>query len=227
MKNYLRLLLILIPVAILMLTACGAKQPVVTVSPAAVPNSLVTIEAAAEDIIDFAPSGNWDKIGVDVTDIENAWKSYQSQASQDGAPQEIQDKMTSALSDLETAAASKDASATMQGSNDVSAAVVELFALYTPKVPTDIGRLDVLERQVILDVAAKDYSAATKSLAKTKSVWEEVKPSVLEHNGKDVAAQFEASLTTQESALKAKDDAALTNEARNGLEIVDTLEGLY
>ena len=227
MKNYLRLLLILIPVAILMLTACGAKQPVVTVSPAAVPNSLVTIEAAAEDIIDFAPSGNWDKIGVDVTDIENAWKSYQPQASQDGASKEIQDAMRSALADLETASASKDASATMQGSNDVSAAVVELFALYTPKVPADIGRLDVLERQVILDVAAKDYSAATKSLAKTKSVWEEVKPSVLEHNGKDVAAQFEASLTTQESALKAKDDAALTNEARNGLEIVDTLEGLY
>ena len=227
MKNYLRLLLILIPVAILMLTACGAKQPVVTVNPAAVPNSLVTIEAAAEDIIDFAPSGNWDKIGVDVTDIENAWKSYQPQASQDGAPQEIQDKMTSALSDLETAAASKDASATMQGSNDVSAAVVELFALYTPKVPADIGRLDVLERQVILDVAAKDYSAATKSLAKTKSVWEEVKPSVLEHNGKDVASQFEASLTAQESALTAKDDATLTNEARNGLEIVDALEGLY
>src|SRR4030095_16169083 len=171
MKNYLRLLLILIPVAILMLIACGEKQRVVTVSPAAVPNSLVTIEAAAEDIIDFAPSGNWDKIGVDVTDIENAWKSYQSQASQDGAPQEIQDKMTSALSDLETAAASKDASATMQGSNDVSAAVVELFALYTPKVPTDIGRLDVLERQVILDVAAKDYSAATKDLSKTLYVW--------------------------------------------------------
>lgn len=223
MKNYWRLRLILIP--ILVLTACAAK-PVATPT-GVLPNSLVTIEAAAEDIIDLAPSGDWDKINADVTDIENAWKSYQPQVDQAGASKEIQDAMSSALADLKTASASKDATATMQGSNDVSAAVVELFALYTPKVPADIGRLDVLERQVILDVAAKDYSAATKSLAKTKSVWEEVKPSVLEHNGKEVAAQFEASLTAEESALKAKDDATLTNEARNGLEIVDTLEGLY
>jgi hypothetical protein len=225
MKNYSQLLLLVISVAIFTLTACGTKQP--TVTPGTVPNSLVTIEAAAEDIIDFAPSGNWDKIKVDVTDIENAWKSYQPQADQAGVSQEIQDAMNSALAELETASASKDASATMQGSNDVSAAVVELFALYSPKVPADIGRLDVLERQVILDVAAKDYSAAETSLAKTKSVWEEVKPLVLEHNGKDVAAQFEASLTAQESALKAKDDAVLTNEARDGLEIVDALEQLY
>jgi len=219
--------MISIPVAILMLTACGAKPVSTPASTGAVPNSLVTIEAAAEDIIDFAPSGDWDKINNDVTDIANAWKSYQPQASKDGASQEIQDAMTSALSDLGTASAAEDASATMQGSNDVSAAVVELFALYGPKVPADIGRLDVLERQVILDVAAKDYSAAMTSLATTKSVWEEVKPTVLEHNGKDVAAQFEASLTAQESALNAKDDATLTKEARDGLEIVDALEQLY
>ena len=223
MKNYWRLLLILIP--ILVLTACAAK-PVATPT-GALPNSLVTIEAAAEDIIDLAPSGDWDKISADVTDIENAWKTYQPQAEKDNASQDIQGAMNSALSELEAAAASKDAATTMQGSNNVSAAVVELFALYTPKVPADIGRLDVLERQVILDVAAKDYSAATISLSKTMSVWREVRPSVLEHNGKDVAAQFEASLEIQAVAVDSKNDTQLTNEARNGLEIVDALERLY
>lgn len=207
------------------LTACGAKP--VSNPAGVVPNSLQTIEAAAEDIIDFAPSGRWDQIGGDVTDIANAWKSYQPQAGKDGASQEIQDAMKSAIEKLQTASVAKDAAVTMQGSNDVSAAVVELFALYNPKVPPDIGRLDVLERQVILDIAAKDYSAAGTSLAKTKSVWEEVKPSVLEHDGKDVAAQFEASLATQESALSNRVDGALTNEAKNGLEIVDELEQLY
>ncbi len=229
MKNYLRFLPIVISFVLLLLTACGAK-PISTpasVSTGVVPNSLVTIEAAAEDIIDFAPSGDWDKINKDVTDISNAWEAYQPQASKDGASQEIQEAMISALADLQAAAASKDASATMQGSNDVSAAVVELFALYGPKVPADIGRLDVLERQVILDVAAKDYAAATKSLSKTMSVWREVKPSVLEHNGKDVAAQFDASLEIQAVAVDSKNDEQLTNEARNGLEIVDALEGLY
>jgi hypothetical protein len=115
----------------------------------------------------------------------------------------------------------------MQASNNVSAAVVELYALYNPKIPVDIGRLDVLERQVILDVAAKNYSSAESNLAKAKSAWENVKASALQHNGKEVADQFEASLTAQASALAAKNDAALTKEARDALEIVDALERLY
>jgi hypothetical protein len=224
MKNHIRPLVWLTLVVIILLTACGVKTPS---NPGVVPNSLQTIEAGAEDIIDFAPSGNWDRIGTDVADIEGAWKSYQPQAGNDGASQEIQDAMTSALSRLETASSAKDSTSTMQASNDVSGAVVELFALYNPTIPADIGRLDVLERQIILDVAANDYSAAMTSLANTKSDWEKVKPSVLEHNGQEVAVEFEASLTQQESALDTKDEAALTSEAKNALEIVDALEELY
>jgi hypothetical protein len=222
-----RISLISTLLAIIVLNACGAKPVSTPASNGAVPNSLVAIEAAAEDIIDFAPSGGWDKINKDVTDIADAWKSYQTQASQAGASQELQDAMTSAIEKLQTASTAKDPDTTMQASNDVSAAVVEMFALYNPKVPADIGRLDVLERQVILDVAAKDYSAATKSLAKTMSVWKEVKPLVLEHNGKDVAEEFDASLAIQESALNDKVDSVLTSEARNALEIVDEMERLY
>ena len=224
MKSRIQLSVFLLIVSIL-IHACGAEQP--EVQPGAVPDTLQTIEAAAEDIIDFAPSGDWDKISADVTDIENAWKSYRPQAGKDGASPAIQAAMTSALSELQAAVPAKDPAAIMQASNNTSAAVVELFALYNPKVPADIGRLDVLERQVILDVAAKDYTAAEATLARTKSVWEAVKPSVSKHNGKSVAAEFEASLPTQESALNDKDGAALTSEAQNGLEIVDQMEQLY
>ena len=224
MKNHIRPLIWLMLIAVILLPACGAKTPS---NPGVVPNSLQTIEADAEDIIDFAPGGNWDRIGTDVTDIENAWKSYQPQAGNDGASQEIQDAMASSLSQLETASTAKDSAGTMQASNDISAAVVELFALYGPAIPADIGRLDVLERQVILDIAANDYSAAMTSLANAKSDWEKVKSSVLEHGGQEVAAEFEFSLATQESALDAKDQAALTSEAKNALEIVDALEELY
>ena len=234
MKILIKSLLLMI-IAIFILAACGGKELEATEAPEAseanesgpMPTSLQTIEAAAEDIIDLAPSGNWDKIDTDVTDIDSAWKTYQPQADEAGASQEIQAAMSSALAELQTTSAAKDSAATMQASNNVSAAVVELFALYDPKVPADIGRLDVLERQVILDVAGHDYSAAMMSLAHTKSVWEEVKPSVLEHKGKDVAAEFEASLAAQESELNAKDNDALTNDAKNGLEIVDALELLY
>ena len=43
--------------------------------------------------------------------------------------------MTSALDHLQTASQAKDAATTLQASNDVSAAVINLFALYNPKIP--------------------------------------------------------------------------------------------
>lgn len=225
MKKRIQILVLLMLVAVTALSACGGK-PAVTKT-GVVPDSLQTIEGAAEDIIDFAASGNWDKINADVTSIADSWKVYQPQAGKDGAQQATQDALSSALAKLQTASAAKDAAGTMQSANDLSAAVIELFAVYNPKVPADIGRLDVWERQVVLDVAANNYDAAAASLAKVKSVWESVKPSVLEHNGKDVAAQFDTSIATQEQALTAKDGATLTSEAKNGLEIVDALEKLY
>ena len=238
MKRGICLIVMLLIASTSLLSACGG-QPIQLVTPTPpsaspmnpgtgiVPNDLQTIEASAEDIIDLTPSGNWDKISADVTNIATAWKAYQPLAGKVGASQQLQDAISSALTQLQAATTSKDSAATMQASNNISAAVVEMFALYNPKIPADIGRLDVIERQVILDVAKQDYSAAETNLAKAKSTWENVKASALALNGKDVADQFEASLTAQASALAAKNSEALTKEARNALEIVDSLEQLY
>lgn len=223
MKNWFIVSLLIVS---FLLAACGAQPANIPIT-GTIPNDLQTIEAAAEDIIDLAPNGNWDKITTDVTNMANSWKTYQPLAGSAGVSQELQEAMTSALTELQAASAAQDSAATMQASNDVSATVVEIFALYKPKLPADIGRLDVIGRQVILDVTAQDFSAAEASLARAKSTWESVKSSVLEHNGKAVADKFEASLDTLTSALAAKDAAALTSEARNLLEIVDELERLY
>jgi hypothetical protein len=223
MKNWFIVTLLIVS---FLLAACGAQPANIPIT-GTVPNDLQTIEAAAEDIIDLAPNGNWDKISTDVTNMAKAWKAYQPLAGNAGTSQELQEAMTSALTELQAASAAQDPAATMQASNDVSAAVVEMFALYKPKLPADIGRLDVIGRQIILDVTAQDFSAAEASLARAKSTWESVKSSVLEHNGKAVAEKFEASLDTLTSALAAKDAATLTSEARNLLEIVDELERLY
>jgi hypothetical protein len=187
----------------------------------------MTVEAQAEDIIDFVPGGNWSKVNADISTIEKAWSAYQPQAAKDGATQDMQASFSQALSRLKSASTSQDALGTLQAANDLSAAVVDLFDLYQSVVPTEIGRLDVLERQIILDIEKQDSGAANATLAKIKTVWEQVKPSVLSHDGKDEAAQFDQSLATQAQALEAKDATALTSEARNGLEIVDALEQVY
>jgi len=187
----------------------------------------MTIEGQAEDIIDVVPNADWSGVNADISTIEAAWTGYQSQAAKDGAPQALQDSFAQALARLKSSSNAKDAAGTLQAANDLSAATVELFDLYHPVIPTDIGRLDILERQIILDVASQNFTAATDTLASINRVWEGVRPSVLAHDGKSVAEQFDQSLATQAEALKAKDTAALTDEAKNGLELVDDLERIY
>ena len=224
MKYLARLFMPLALITILSLTACGGTSPIST---GAVPDSLQTIEAAAEDIIDNVPSQNWDKVNTDVNAMVDAWEEFEAQAGNAEVSQELKDAMTAALEQLQIASQAQDAAATLQASNDVSAAVVELFARYATQIPADISRLDVLERQVILDVSAQDYATALTTFNTIKSTWEKVKPSVMEHNGEEVIAEFEASLATQASALEAQDAAALTNEAKLALELVDALENLF
>ncbi|HET9221268.1 MAG TPA: hypothetical protein VFO07_02130 [Roseiflexaceae bacterium] len=213
----------------LWLAGCGGSGPAATNAPASdgVPRTLHMIESSAEDIIDLAPNGSWEQVAVKVTTMNEAWQVYQPQAATAGASQAHQDALASALARVQAASTAKDAPVIRQAANDMGAAVLDLFALYNPRTPADIGRLDVFERQVVLDVAANDLTAAAASYAKTKAVWERVKPSVLTHNGQQVADKFEASLAKQAAALQAKDLLVLTAEANNGLEIVDELEKLY
>jgi hypothetical protein len=121
----------------------------------------------------------------------------------------------------------KKAAGTMQAANDLSAAVADLFTVYHPATPADLGRLDVLERQVALDVAANDFRAAADSLAKANAVWARLKGVILAHNGSDTATQFENRLTAQRTALDQKNASALATEASKSLELVDALEQLF
>ncbi len=195
--------------------------------PGTVPEPLSTIEAQAEDITDVVPGGSWKTVAADVAGITKAWQAHRAQAADDHAPQPFQEALTAALDRLQKTSAAKQSAGTMQAANDLSAAVVDLFTVYHPTLPTDVGWLDVLERQVVLDVAANDFTAAADSLAKANAVWARLKPVVLAHNGSDTAAQFENSLTNQQAALSKEDASALTTEAENGLALVDVLEKLF
>jgi hypothetical protein len=196
-------------------------------APRVVPGSLQTIEAQAEAIIDAAPGGNRATVTGDVAAIAEAWKAYQVQAAADGAPQVFQEALASAFDHLQQASSANDVIETLQAANDLSAAVIDLFGVYHPAMPADIGRLDVLERQVVLDISSNDFAAAAHSLAKVDAIWARLKPSILEHNGAEAATQLDASLAAQRAAWKGKDRSGLTADAKNGLEIVDALEELY
>jgi hypothetical protein len=221
-------------------SASGASLPNIPDAPAAaataapkggiVSPELLNVEVQVEDILDVLLSDDWETANEDIAKIDKAWASYQKQALKDGASQSTLDDFTEMLAEIKTVAEAKDVAKTMQAANDLSAIIVDLYDVYKPATPTDLGRLDVLERQVVLDLDIKDFAAAEKTLAQISTIWERVKPTVLSQNpqkSKAVAEQFDESLTTQAELLKKRDLEGVQDEARNSLEIVDALERLY
>jgi len=196
-------------------------------TPGTVPDPLSTIEIQVEDILDVVPGGSWEKVTADVTAISEAWQAYQTQAASDKVPQPFQEALTAALDGLQKSAAAKKAADILQAANDLSAAVADLYTVYHPARPADLGRLDMLERQVALDVAADDFEAAADSLAKANAIWARLKPLIVAHKGSDAASQVENSLSVQQKALEQEDAKALTGEANKALALVDVLEKLF
>lgn len=193
-----------------------------------IPDPILEIEVQAEDIFDAVPGNKWDEIAANAAAVDKIWQAYEKQATADHVPLPFQEALKAAYDRLQKAAAAKDAVATRQAANDLSAATMDIYTVFGPSVPVDIGRLDVLERQVVLDASAGDFTAAADSLAKTATVWERIKPNVLTRNsGPATAEKFDKVVAAQQEAINAANAAGLNDGAEQGLTLIDTLEGLF
>ncbi|MDP9098810.1 MAG: hypothetical protein M3N48_07440 [Verrucomicrobiota bacterium] len=191
------------------------------------PATLQEIEAHAEGIFDVAPQDDWQAITQHTTAIAKAWAAYRSQAAADRVPQQSQDALALALERLQKAEAAKDKIGALRASNELMFAAFDVYEVYHPAVPADIGRLDARGQQLIINLLADDLASAGKSLAQTKLIWARLKPVVLTKQGTDAAAKYDASLQLQTDAMTAKDLVRLKTGAQQGLDIVDVMEKLF
>ena len=216
---------------LLVLAACGSGDGTstsATRSTSDVPDRLNAIEAAAEDIIDVVPKEQWGDITRDVRDVDAAWSRYKHQAVVDGARAGVVSSLSKALGRLQVAADSANGPETAQAANDLSAATVELYGLYDIARPVDIGRLDVIGRQIILDEQRADLAGAGAQVRKVDSIWNGgLRDDILAHRGATVAAQTDRLLTAMTQAVADGDGDALVSRAKVFLEVVDAMERLY
>lgn len=184
--------------------------------------SLQTIHDTATDIVQTAPGGDWVRVLADIDVVNNAWKDYLKFpiADKDSTVGHIQGRLTEALVDLRRAAAVQHTSGTMKAANNISGAAMDLLAFYNRYLPSDIGRLAAIERQIILNSSREDFDAASINLSNAYSVWQRVKPSIINEIGLDTAAEFEANLNAQQNAINAQDASRLNFEARNSLKLL-------
>ena len=207
--------------------ACGSSSAGESAEPGA-PKRLDVIEASTEDIIDIVPRGEWSKVRRDVEAITDAWAKYRRRAVADGAPAKVVSDLESGLSSLAPAADAEQAGATAQSANDVSGAAVELYGLYDLARPVAIGRLDVIGRQVVLDVARDDLPSAGAQVDRIDRIWRSgLRRDLLERGGRRVVRATDANLVAMHQALARGSAAVLTRNARAFLELVDGMERRY
>jgi hypothetical protein len=221
------LALLVLPVAL----ACdasggGSGEQGVDSGTTAVPAAVLDIEADAEDAIDMVFAGNWVRVASDADSIAENWSDFT--ASEEGADvnEEQRAEMARAILALYTSASAEDGLAARQAANDVSKVIVDVFDLFDVTIPTDIGRLDWLERQVIIDAERQNWDAVRGDLNETRAKFDHVRDDVSEKGGDKEVSDYEASLTRQDE-LAASQDAAIIDEATVALELVDELEQVY
>jgi hypothetical protein len=215
------------------LAACGgsssdsSEKPESGAGSTGVPQALQGIEASAEDIVDLVPHARWDRVRADVAKVSRDWQTYRGRAAADGATPAQLAGLDGALARLGTAAGAQRTAEVMQASNDASGVVVELYALYHSRTPVGIGRLDVIGRQIGLDVDRGDLTAVAADVAEARAAWDGQRADVVRHGGKQVAARTDATITDLERATRTADIPTLRTRVDALLERVDDMERLY
>lgn len=192
-----------------------------------VPRPLADIEGQTEDIVDKVAISDWTTVSADVAAMRNDWARYSTAAVTDGIPASVVGDFQSALTRLQSAAASRDTVATAQAANDASGAAVEMLAHYDLGHPVQIGRLDVIGRQVVIDAERGDFRAAELQIQQANQQLSSAQQSLAAHGGDQVLTQATATLAEMQRLSATRDATGLKTQAAVLLEVVDGMEQLY
>jgi len=190
------------------------------------PKPLLTIEEQAEDIIDRAPGKQWARIAKDIRTLKTARAAYQARAKADGIAPNVLTDFDGALARLTAAAKARQVANTLQAANDVSRATVELFGSYDIGHPVQIARLDVIGRQIGLDIDQKNGSDLQTQINDANAQWTAIRDEVTTRSSA-VGEQVDGTLAALDEASATNKTGLLKAEVRVLLETVDALEELY
>ena len=100
--------------------------------------------------------------------------------------------------------------------------------LYRTPFPVDLGRLDVIGRQIVLGAARRQAAGTSEQIDLADAIWNAgLEADVAAHAGKVVAAQTDATITALQEARDNHDFDTMSKHAQMLLEVVNAVEGLY
>jgi bacterioferritin len=192
----------------------------------AVPSELDALESGAEDIIDYIDNMDWTKaestvqaMKQDLVDLEPSFRAA-------NVPTSIVNEIRTRLTMLEAQVKARNAYEAKVQANAITKVIPDIYDHYQVTVPTDLGRLDYLGREILLNVEKGDWTAARNTAAEVLRVWTRLKPN-LNAAAQKSAADFESTVNALVGDVGRQDSVATTRDASALLDKVDVLEQAY
>ncbi len=193
-----------------------------------IPESLRTVEGAAEDTTDFVLDGARAEAVETATELNEA---AQGRASADltaaGAPAAQIEELKVRAAHVAKIAPSGRPIEVAIAANRAFELVPGFFALYSDPVPSDVIRLDYLDFETKLRAIAGDRTAARVAVGELARVWNGLRGEVASEGGQAAAASFDAHVARIQKLLEDGSDRMLAAEAQHGLDLVDEVEVVY
>jgi hypothetical protein len=203
------------PPAMATTPTASATQPALS-SPAAATEE---IGHYAENLYDWARTGDWAKAQADLTALKTALANLKSsgQATDLLGADEL-------LATLEKAVQAHDPRALMHAANDMTRAAAEISRQFDPKVPVEVTLLDYYGRELELWAEEGNTARLNATRSKLRETWDKVRRAVVAKGGNTEAAQFDALVAQLAIAATPKDFTAVATLL---LDSVDALENVF
>jgi hypothetical protein len=215
-----------VPVGLVLIAALtGFAASAVEAAP--VPTSLKAVESSAEDLVDFALSGDRRETAATAAKLTALARGPA------GATLTRSGVASAKIVELELTA-NRVARLAPDGSfvrvalaaNAVSGLMPGLYAHFQDRVPPSVLALDYLDREAQLRSLTRERKQVGRAVKRLASTWVRLRPKVVVADGTASAAAYDKHV----AAMKRLVHGALTNvrkEAVHGLALVDQLEQVF
>jgi hypothetical protein len=171
------------------------------------PAELETLTTGALSIFDAAESEDWTAADTTLDGMLAAWETYEA----GDQPPLLENQMSTALVYLVAAVDSHQPEESRQAAIEVARAGLDFELRHRPVVEIDLGRFDLMARQVLVDAAADDAAGITSDVTTLEWMWDRVAHSV----DQATADQIESQLTELRTAADDEDvEAAVAAAAQ-------------
>lgn len=191
------------------------------------PKAIYNTNETAEDLVDYAQTGNWNEINSKVEELNSLYKTYREDANGNKLSQQLLDFYSLYLEQLSKGIVSKNAYQIAFAANQITGIGVAFDEHFKHKTPSAVSRLDYLGRELMLETKATDSKAFNRRLEDIDYTWKLLKPEILNHHGIKQAENFENLVSNIKSLKDKMSSTEIVKAISKYSDQIDELEKLF